>query len=38
LEFIRDNRVYQEAKEEGVMQTKLEMIPILSGLGFGVEH
>ncbi|GJD19231.1 hypothetical protein RIVM261_041870 [Rivularia sp. IAM M-261] len=46
LESIKNSRVYQEAKQEGltegviegVMQTKLEMIPILSGLGLTVEQ
>lgn len=35
---LKKSRVYQEAKEEGVMENKLEMIPILLDLGLTVEQ
>ncbi|MDJ0616826.1 MAG: hypothetical protein QNJ63_08780 [Calothrix sp. MO_192.B10] len=38
LDSLKKSRVYQEAKEEGSLQTKLEMIPILKELGLTIEQ
>jgi len=32
------NQVYQEAREEGRLETKLEMVPLLLELGLSVEQ
>jgi predicted transposase/invertase (TIGR01784 family) len=38
LDIIRDTKVYQEAFEEGELQTKLKMIPILLELGLSIQQ
>jgi predicted transposase/invertase (TIGR01784 family) len=46
LNFLKDTRVYQEAKaegkeegkEEGKLETKLKMIPILVELGLSIQQ
>ncbi len=35
---LKTSRVYQEAKEEGILNQKLEMIPILLDLGLTIEQ
>ena len=35
---LKTSRVYQEAKEEGILNQKLEMIPMLLDLGLTVEQ
>jgi predicted transposase/invertase (TIGR01784 family) len=38
LDSLKKSKVYQEAKEEGVLENKLEMIPILQDLGLTIEQ
>ncbi|MBD2771637.1 Rpn family recombination-promoting nuclease/putative transposase [Iningainema tapete] len=38
LESLKKSKVYQEGKEEGVLETKLETIPILLELGLTIEQ
>lgn len=38
LDSLRKSRIYQEAKEEGVLETKLETIPRLMKLGLSIEQ
>ena len=38
LDSLKKSRIYQEAKEEGVLETKLETIPILLELGLSIEQ
>ncbi|MFB2967346.1 hypothetical protein ACE1CD_00100 [Aerosakkonema sp. BLCC-F183] len=42
LNLLRQTRVYQEAREEGIvegkLQTKLEMIPLLLDLGLSIQE
>lgn len=38
LESLKNTRVYREAKEEGVLETKLETIPRLIKLGLSIEQ
>ncbi|MBD6620895.1 Rpn family recombination-promoting nuclease/putative transposase [Komarekiella sp. 'clone 1'] len=38
LNLLKETRVYQEAKEEGKLETKLEMIPILLELGLSIQQ
>ncbi|KAF3888395.1 MULTISPECIES: Rpn family recombination-promoting nuclease/putative transposase [Nostocales] len=38
LDSLKNTRVYQEAKQEGIQTTKLEMIPILLELGLTIEQ
>lgn len=38
LDLIRDTKVYQEAFEEGELQAKLKMIPILLELGLSIQQ
>ncbi|MBN3893964.1 MAG: hypothetical protein ACYT04_34310 [Nostoc sp.] len=38
LNILKETRVYQEAKEEGKLETKLKMIPILLELGLTVQQ
>ena len=38
LEEIKQTKIYQDAKEEGKLEQKLEMIPLLQELGLTVEQ
>ena len=38
LDLIRHTKVYQEAYEEGKLQSKLEMVPLLLKLGLSVQE
>ncbi|WP_442948890.1 Eco57I restriction-modification methylase domain-containing protein [Nostoc sp.] len=38
LNLLKQTKVYQEAKEEGKLETKLKMIPILLELGLSVQQ
>lgn len=38
LNLLRQTRVYQEAREEGKLETKLEIIPLLLELGLSVRE
>ncbi len=38
LDSLKKSRIYQEAKEEGVLETKLETIPRLMKLGLSIEQ
>ncbi|KYC43916.1 hypothetical protein WA1_01830 [Scytonema hofmannii PCC 7110] len=38
LESLKKSRVYQEARQEGILENKLEMIPILLELGLTIEQ
>ncbi|MBD2560249.1 MULTISPECIES: hypothetical protein [Nostoc] len=38
LNILKETRVYQEAKEEGKLEIKLKMIPILLELGLTVQE
>jgi predicted transposase/invertase (TIGR01784 family) len=38
IESLKETRVYREAKEEGILQNKLEMIPIFLELGLTIDQ
>ena len=38
LDLIRHTKVYQEAYEEGKLQSKLEIVPLLLELGLSVQE
>ena len=38
LSDLKQSKVYQEAKEEGRLETKLEIVPLLLELGMTVEQ
>jgi predicted transposase/invertase (TIGR01784 family) len=38
LNILKETRVYQEAKEEGKLETKLKMIPIFLELGLTIQQ
>lgn len=38
LSELKQTRVYQEAREEGKLEAKLEMVPLLLELGLSVEQ
>ena len=38
LQEIKQTRVYQDAKEEGKLEHKIEMIPLLQELGLTIEQ
>ncbi|BAB74700.1 hypothetical protein ACN23B_15045 [Anabaena sp. FACHB-709] len=38
LDLIRDTKVYQEAFEEGKLQAKLKIVPILLELGLSIQQ
>jgi predicted transposase YdaD len=38
LDLIRDTKVYQEAFEEGELQAKLRIVPILLELGLSIQQ
>ncbi|QLE57997.1 Rpn family recombination-promoting nuclease/putative transposase [Nostoc sp. TCL26-01] len=38
LDLIRDTKVYQEAFEEGELQAKLKIVPVLLELGLSIQQ
>ncbi|MUG97293.1 DUF2887 domain-containing protein [Scytonema sp. UIC 10036] len=38
LESLKKSRVYQETRQEAILETKLEMIPILLEMGLTIEQ
>ena len=38
LEEIKQTRVYQDAKEEGKLEPKIAMIPLLQELGLSIQQ